>query len=92
MEGFLSVPIGCSAVVKGEEGSKNPDFCVDVICKRPHFELKQQKLCVGFLLTNRQFQGVGHCRRHIFALVLPKFCVEFENMNSSCDNLRPFGI
>ena len=54
-----------------------------------HFELKQQKLCVGFLLTNRQFQEVGHCRRHIFGPILPKFYVEFENGTSSCDNLRP---
>ena len=54
-----------------------------------HLELKQQKLCVGFLLTNRQFQEVGHCRRHIFGPILPKFYVEFENGTSSCDNLRP---
>ena len=55
-----------------------------------HFEIKQQSLCVGFLLTNRQFQEVGHCRRHIFGPILPKFYVEFENIDSSCDNLRPF--
>ena len=62
-----------------------------VTCGQPkHFELKQQKLCVGFLLTNRQFQEVGHCRRHIFGPIIPKFYVELENTTSSSDNLRPF--
>ena len=61
---------------------------VSPVSQRKHFELKQQKLCVGFLLTNRQFQEVGHCRRHIFGPILPKFYVEFENATSSCDNLR----
>ena len=54
-----------------------------------HFDGKQQKLCVGFLLTKYQFQEVGHCRRHIFGLLIPKFYVEFENNNSSCNNLPP---
>ena len=54
-----------------------------------HFELKQQKLCVGFLLKNRQFQEVGHCRRHIFGPIIPKINVEFENANCSCNNLPP---
>ena len=54
-----------------------------------HFELKQQKLCIGFLLTNRQFQEVAHYRQRIFGPILPTFYVEFENATSSCDNLRP---
>ena len=53
MEGFLSVPIGCSAVVKGEEGSKNPDFCVDVICKRPLQSLFIQEDNAIFPSTSR---------------------------------------
>ena len=56
-----------------------------------HLGLKQQKLCVGFLLTNRQFREVGHCRRHISGFLVAKFYVEFENATFSCDNLRPFG-
>ena len=55
-----------------------------------HLGLKQQKLCVGFLLTNRQFREVGHCRRHISGFLVAKFYVEFENATFSCDNLRPF--
>ena len=51
---------------------------------------KTTKVVRWFLLTNRQFQEVGHCRRHIFGPILPKFYVEFENIDSSCDNLRPF--
>ena len=51
---------------------------------------KTTKVVRWFLLTNRQFQEVGHCRRHIFGPILPKFYVEFEKMNSSCDNLRLF--
>ena len=43
-----------------------------------------------FLLTNRQFREVGHCRRHISGFPVPKFYVEFENATFSCDNLRPF--
>ena len=55
-----------------------------------HLGLKQQKLCVGFLLTNRQFWEVGHCRRHISGFLVAKFYVEFENATFTCDNLRPF--
>ena len=51
---------------------------------------KTTKVVRWFLLTNRQFQEVGRCRRHIFGPILPKFYVEFENIDSSCDNLRPF--
>ena len=54
-----------------------------------HFDGKQQKLCVGFLLTKYQFHEVGHCRRHIFGPIIPKINVEFENANCSCNNLPP---
>ena len=50
---------------------------------------KTTKVVRWFLLTNRQFQEVGHCRRHISGPIVPKFYVEFENTTSSCDNLRP---
>ena len=50
---------------------------------------KTTKVVRWFLLTNRQLQEVGHCRRHIFGPIIPKFYVEFENGTSSCDNLRP---
>ena len=50
-----------------------------------HFDGKQQKLCVVFLLTKYQFHEVGYCRRHIFGPLFSKFYVEFENINSSCN-------